>query len=135
MKRILIMEDNTPLAMEWKTAFELNDAVVTICNNGDEGLVYLEKHKYDLVITDMFVNEGSGGLHILLKLFKMGASAPPAIAVTGAQSFSKSHKQKDHNVFLEQASRLGASAHILKPFPAGELVRIARELWGEAPKT
>ena len=128
MKRILIMEDNTPLAMEWKAAFELNGAVVTICNNGDEGLVCLDTYKFDLVITDMFVNEGSGGLHILLKLFKMGPSAPPAIAVTGARGTITSLQQ--HNVFLDQASRLGSSANILKPFPAAELVMLARELWG-----
>lgn len=127
MKRILIVEDNTPLAMEWKAAFELNGAVVTICHNGDEGLMYLESHKFDLVITDMFVSEGSGGLHILLRLFKMGHSAPPAIAVTGARGSLSSSQER--NVFLEQASRLGASANILKPFPAAELVRLARELW------
>lgn len=131
MKRILIVEDNTPLALEWKAAFELNDAVVTICHNGDEALMYLESHKFDLVITDIFVNEGRGGLHVLLKLFQMGPSAPPAIAVTGArgplrESLSSSQA---HNVFLEQASRLGSSVNILKPFPAAELVRLARELW------
>ncbi len=127
MKRILIMEDNTALALEWKAAFELNGASVTLCHSGNEGLAYLENYRFDLVITDMFVKEGGGGLHILLRLFKMGGTAPPAIAVTGAGG-SKS-TMKDRNLFLEQARRLGASAHILKPFPAAELVMLARELW------
>jgi len=129
MKRVLIMEDNTALALEWKSAFELNNAAVTVCSNGEEGLAFLEKYTFDLVITDMFVNEGSGGLHILLKLFKMGQSAPPAIAVTGARGTLAALKER--NMFLEQARRLGATGHILKPFPAAELVIMAQDLWAK----
>jgi len=126
-KRVLIMEDNVGLALNWKLAFELNACEVVLSHSGDEAIDFLEAEKFDLVITDMFVPNKNGGLHVLMKLFTMGRDAPPAIAVTG-----EIHSMGDNyttNVFLDQASRLGAAKHLQKPFPAGELVLMAHSFW------
>lgn len=121
------MDDNTALAMEWREVFELNHIDVELSHTAEDAVKYLECEKFDLVITDLFVTGSKGGLHVLAKLIKMGADAPPAIAVTG--SFIKSRDHVDGNLFLEQARRLGSAETIQKPFPPLELVVLARKLW------
>lgn len=98
-----------------------------MCYNVDDASVLLESAQYDLVITDMFVPNGKGGLHIIGKLILMGEAAPPVIAVTGQRSTA--YPRGDTNLFLAQAKRLGASAAMEKPFAASELLAVAKKLW------
>ncbi len=126
-KHVLIMEDNIALAQEWRDEFELNDHQVTLCHNGDDAIAHLERRKFDLVITDMFVSRGKGGLHVITKLLLMRENAPPTIAVTGQRSGMSADKES--NLFLRQALKLGASSTIQKPFPVGELMLAAHLLW------
>lgn len=127
MKRILIMEDNLALGLEWVSAFELNQCEVSLCDNVRDAIDLLETDFYDLLITDLFVNEEEGGLHLLRKLATLESKTPPIIAVTGAVIPDKS--ETDKNLFLETARILGASSYIEKPFPAAELVLMAHDLW------
>lgn len=126
-KRVLIVEDNITLGLEWVSTFELNQCVVTLCDNVRDALDFLEAETYDLLITDLFLNEEKGGLHLLRELAKLEESPPPIIAVTGAVIPNSSHS--DRNIFLESARILGATSYIQKPFPAGELVVMAHDLW------
>jgi len=125
------MEDNRDLAIDWKQTFELNQCDVEVVHNGDDAQLFLESEHFDLVITDLFVEGHKGGLHVLSCLVQMGEEAPPSIAVTGSFSYSSTSVEK--NLFLEQASRLGASVHLAKPFQPIELVSIAQSLWLEIP--
>lgn len=129
MKRVLIMEDNIGLAMEWAAAFELNQCNVSLCNNVEDAVDFLESEPFDLLITDLFVQEEQGGLHLLRRLNLTANKGLPTIAVTGAKI--PHSKSKDKNVFLESARILGASNYIQKPFPAAELVLMAHSLWNE----
>lgn len=126
MKRILIMEDNVSLAMEWRDVFALNNYDVTLTQDGDEAAEYLDAESFDLVVTDLFVKGARGGLHVIVKLRRMGAKAPPVIAVTGATGSAV--RETETNLFLEQAKSLGASSAIQKPFGAVELVILAQSL-------
>ena len=127
MKHVLIMEDNMQLAFDWRDAFELNGHQVTVCHNAEDATAHLEQTKFDLVVTDMFVKKGKGGLHVIAKLTSMYEGAPPTIAVTGARSSDGDKKNK--NLFLEQAMNLGVCATIEKPFPADKLIKEANSLW------
>lgn len=129
MKRVLIMEDNIGLAMEWASAFELNNCNVTLCSNVLDAVGFLENEVFDLVITDLFVGGEQGGLHLLRKLDLTKNVGVPTIAVTGAKI--PQSKSRDKNVFLESARILGASEYIQKPFPAAELVLMAHKLWDQ----
>lgn len=129
MKRVLIMEDNIDLAMEWAAAFELNQCEVTLCNNVEDAIGFLENESFDLLITDLFVKEQEGGFHLLRKLNLNPEKKVPTIAVTGARIPQNNDKDKNKNVFLESATLLGASSYIQKPFPAAELVVMAHTLW------
>lgn len=123
--RILIMEDDLRLALEWRDVFQLNHYEVTLTHNGDEAIKMLETVHFDLVVTDLFVAKGRGGLSVVGKLIKMGRSAPPVIAVTG---MLRENEAGDTNSFLRQARLLGASASIEKPFAAAELIILAEKL-------
>lgn len=127
MKHVLIMEDNIALANDWREEFELNGHEVTLSHTGDDAIAHLEATKFDLVVTDMFVKDGNGGLHVLTKLVLMRKDAPPTIAVTGARSGPS--RSKESNLFLDQALKLGVSSVLQKPFPVGELMLAAHLLW------
>ncbi len=127
VKHVLILEDNLALALEWVSTFELNQCEVTLCDNVRDALDFLESETYDLLITDLFLNEQQGGLYLLREIAKLEISAPPIIAVTGAVIPNQS--ETDRNIFLESARLLGATTYIQKPFPAGELVVMAHDLW------
>jgi DNA-binding response OmpR family regulator len=126
MKRALIMEDEMSLAFDWRDAFALNQFNVTLTHNGEDAAAFLESEGFDIVIVDLFVKTGPGGLFVISKLARMGAKAPPVIAVTGAGQFS--HRANETNLFLKQAGNLGASATMEKPFLAAELLLEAEKL-------
>ncbi len=126
MPRILIMEDNLQLAFEWRDVFELNGYEVVLTHSGEEAIGVLQNDKVDLVVSDLFVARGKGGLSVIGALRTLGPHAPPVIAVTGA---SASLEESDtESRFLTQARRLGASSSIKKPFLPAELVVLADAL-------
>jgi len=128
MKHVLIMEDNMPLAFEWRDAFELNGHRVTLSHNGGDAIAHLDTTEFDLVVTDMFVPSQKGGLHVLGKLMLMKSKAPPVIAVTGTKRYARS--EEEENFFLRQAEYFGTSETLEKPFAPAELVLIADKIWG-----
>ena len=126
MPRILIMEDNLQLALEWREAFELSGHEVLLTHSGEEAIQVLRDGGVDLVVSDLFVARGKGGLSVIGALRTMGKEAPPVIAVTGASSTVGDTESE--NRFLAQARRLGASDSIKKPFLPAELVVMADAL-------
>lgn len=132
MKRVLIMEDNLSLCLDWKAAFELNHCHVEITHSGEDAVGFLEQQTFDLIVLDVFVPGAKGGLYVLGKLLLM-EQQPPCITVTGAHAHHGPFSQKfGENTYLRQAERLGASATLRKPFVAAELVAAASTLWSEA---
>ena len=130
MTRILIIEYNVSLAKLWKQTFELNaDFDIVLCYSAPDAIALIEKHRFDIIVTDLFVPGKSGGLGVLLKIFTMGKGRPPVIAVTEEKVPSVMRKVK--NVYLEQAERLGAAKTLLKPFPAAELFLAVEEALAE----
>lgn len=126
MPRILIMEDNLQLAFEWRDVFELNGHQVVLTHSGEEAIEVLRGGGIDLVVSDLFVTNGKGGLSVIAALKILGREAPPVIAVTGASSSIDDDEAE--NRFLAQARRLGASDSIKKPFLPAELVVLADSL-------
>jgi len=128
-KRVLVMEDNLSLALNWKETLELNDCEVVLSHSGDEAAAHLEQESFDLVVTDFVASKQKDGLHVLTKLFAMGRKAPPAIAVTDAAVAAYGHEHVD--IVLTQAARLGARASLQKPFNPGELMLLAHDVWAQ----
>ena len=127
MTKILIMEDNLRLGLEWVDAFALNNCEAKLCATVEDTIGFLEKETYDVLITDLFIGGKAGGLELLKALKKQSKTVPPIIAVTGTSP--KDALGSDVNIFLKVARLFGASKQIQKPFPAGELVLLALNLY------
>lgn len=120
------MEDFSRLAVEWSEALEDQGFHTTICSTGDDAIYFLKSKKIDLVVTDLFTEKGQSGLHVLLHISRMKDSPPPVIAVTGQTLITT--KEKEDNFFLRQASSLGSTSYMQKPFPADDLVSEVKKL-------
>lgn len=85
MKRILIIEDEKPLAraLELKLAhvgFETKSAV-----NGEEGLAILQEESFDLILTDLVMPKVDG--FSVLTTLREWNNATPVIVLTNLSQF------------------------------------------------
>lgn len=115
MKRILIIENDILLLKTLKSLLEARGYQTVLAKDGKEALSYIEKEKFDLVLTDLMLPYASG-MEILEKL-KTATHKTPVIIV------SASHSEDS----ITEGFNLGADDYIKKPFTPGELIsRITR---------
>jgi len=113
--KILLVEDERITRIAMRDNLSNAGHNVTICADGEEGLLTLKKKKFDLVITDLKLPNASG-LDILaeaknidgLKVIIMTAFATVENAI--------------------EALRLGAYDYLIKPFAPEELLNIVENL-------
>jgi CheY-like chemotaxis protein len=72
--RILVVDDDPAVCRVLRDAFERQSWHVTECDGGAEALETLTRHRFDLVVLDVFM-EPVGGLEVLPAYF--GAKLPP----------------------------------------------------------
>ena len=105
----LIDSDLQSLAYE-KTSFEAMGAKCTAFNSGNKFLTDYESGKFDLVLLDILVSDGSG--FNVLQQMKNRYDAPPVVV------YSQS-PQKD---FMVKVLTAGARNYLIKPLKPGQLV-------------
>lgn len=125
-ERILLVEDETRLRNNLKILLSRAGYIVTTAANGREGMQYLQHTRFDLVITDLVMDE-SDGLE-LMEYLAGRAPETPVIVITGYASTESAI----------EALRKGAYDYIAKPFEvemmqasverALEKVRLQQEL-------
>ena len=111
-KKILIIEDEKPLshALALKLSHEGFDVVAT--ESGQEGLDYLAKEKFDLVLTDLII-PGVDGFKIL-ETMQEKKMKTPVIVITNL------NQEEDKKRVFD----LGASAFFVKSnSPISEIVQ------------
>ena len=108
-KRILIVEDELPIAELEKDYLELSGFEVVICSDGTEGMKMATTEKFDMVILDLML-PGTDGFEICKKIRE--TKNTPIIFVTA---------KRDE---IDKISGLGYGAddYIVKPFSPAELV-------------
>ena len=109
--KILIVEDEIRISHLLKIYLERESYLVTVVNNGDDGLEQAIHEEYDLIILDVFM-PGKNGFTVLEELRKLKDT--PVIMLS-AQS-------------EEQGQSLGANAFISKPFSPGAVILKVKEL-------
>lgn len=109
MKKILIIEDELPIAELEKDYLELSDFEVTIETDGIKGEKKALSGKYDLLILDLML-PGTDGFEICRKFQKKFLE--PVIMVSA--------KKEDGDKI--RGFRLGATDYMTKPFSPSELV-------------
>jgi DNA-binding response OmpR family regulator len=105
----LIDSDLQSLAYE-KTSFEAMGAKCTAFNSGNKFLTDYESGKFDLILLDILVSDGSG--FSVLQQMKNRYDAPPVVV------YSQS-PQKD---FMVKVLTAGAKNYLIKPLKPGQLV-------------
>jgi len=115
MANILVIDDERKMTFLIEGALKEEGFEVTSINSPKEALQLIEKHSYDIIITDLSM-PGITGLDILEKAKQKGSGEIILMTAYGSVETAV------------QAMKNGAADYIQKPFPMDELVMICRRL-------
>ncbi len=101
-KKILIIEDERPIARALELKLEHAGFEADICANGEEGLASAEKKKYDLILTDLIMPKCDG--FCVLKTLQERKVKTPVVVLT---NLSQEEDEK-------RAKELGAKDFFIK---------------------
>lgn len=136
MKKILLMEDHPPQAMELVQQLETKGYKAVWSRNADEAMTQLGKAQFDAVVADIFVREGitlkaNGGVTLIGKIrtsaFKIKTGSKirqlPIIAISGGFE-----PQGKDNFLSDTALGVGADAILPKPVDMDRLHQLIEKL-------
>ncbi len=116
MKRVLVVDDSTTMRELVATVIESIGLFVVRAKNGKEALSFVQKEKFDLIISDINMPV-MGGLEFL-KEFRKRSRVVPFLILTTETELSKK----------EKAKKLGATGWIVKPFKEDKLKDVIRKV-------
>jgi heavy metal response regulator len=114
--RILVAEDDRPVASFLKKGLEAEHYAVDIVPDGQEALYMAEEYDYDLVLLDLVLPK-MDGLEVLRQI-RNRKKQLPVLVLTGRTRVEDRVKGLD----------LGADDYMIKPFAFGELTARVRAL-------
>ena len=117
-KRLLLVEDDRPIADLVEYYFAKGGFEVAVTADGDEALLLIEEIKPDLVILDWMI-EGTSGIEVCRRLRRNPATADLPIIMLTARG------EEDDRVRVLET---GADDFISKPFSPKELIARANAL-------
>ena len=117
-KRLLLVEDDRPLAELVKYHFDREGFTVTSTSAGDEALILVDEVKPDLVILDWMI-EGISGIEVCRRLRRNKATQNLPILMLTARG------DEDDRV---RGLETGADDFVTKPFSPKELIARANAL-------
>jgi len=124
MKKILVVEDDQPLALAYQKKFTQAGYVVDLAEDGETGVSHAALGKPDLIILDIMLPGGMNGFDVLqqLKLSENTRSIPVIVMTNLAEEG-------------ESAIELGAKEYLLKVnITLSELINKAKQYLGEDRK-
>lgn len=114
--RVLLVEDEKPLAAALGKIFEKNKILVDVVNDGIEGKLLSENDVYDVIILDIMLPSLSG-LEILRSIRTAGKNVPILLLTA-----------KDDTKDKVNGLNMGADDYLVKPFVTEELIARVRAL-------
>ena len=114
--RVLLVEDEKPLAAALGKIFEKNKILVDMVNDGIEGKLLSEHDVYDVIILDIML-PGMTGLEILRSIREAGKNVPILLLTA-----------KDDTKDKVNGLNMGADDYLVKPFVTEELIARVRAL-------
>ena len=114
--RVLLVEDEKPLAAALGKIFEKNKILVDVVNDGIEGKLLSEHDVYDVIILDIML-PGMTGLEILRSIREAGKNVPILLLTA-----------KDDTKDKVNGLNMGADDYLVKPFVTEELIARVRAL-------
>ncbi|WP_300432745.1 response regulator [Thalassolituus sp.] len=117
-KTIFVVDDSATMLMSVRASLEMNGFKVETASDGVQALDKLNSMSPDLIITDINMPR-MGGMELIQALRAMSKFRfTPILTLT---TESESGKR-------DQAKQLGATGWLVKPVPAGDLVRIIKQV-------
>ena len=117
-KTIFVVDDSATMLMSVRASLEMNGYKVETASDGVQALDKLNSMNPDLIITDINMPR-MGGMELIQALRAMSKFRfTPILTLT---TESESGKR-------DQAKRLGATGWLVKPVPAGDLVRVIKQV-------
>ncbi len=114
--RLLIVEDDQPVALYLQRSFEAEQYAVDWARDGNTAISMFQAQPYDLMILDLNL-PGVDGLDVL-RLFRANNTRTPVLALTSRRQVEDKVKTLDS----------GADDYLPKPFAFSELAARARAL-------
>ena len=118
MKRILVVDDEAQIRTMLTQMLEQEGYNVRSAENGEEGLLLVRKHPFDLVITDMIMPV-KDGLKFIMELIKDYPDLK-ILAISGGGAIKAER-------YLTMAGYLGDIATLEKPFKRDTLLELVRQ--------
>ena len=113
MVRVLLADDDAQVRKTLCRFLERNGCWVDTVGNGVDALRRIEQERYDVVVTDIFM-EGMDGVELILRLATR-PGGPKVVAISGGF-------HSDPDFVLDTADALGAVKTLVKPVGPGQLV-------------
>jgi DNA-binding response OmpR family regulator len=110
MTRILIVEDNTDLAIGLRNNLEIEGYDVSVSDNGVAGLEDFRTHPPDLIVLDLML-PAMDGYRVLREIRSSGSAVPVLLLTARSEETDK-----------VRGLRLGADDYVTKPFGVLELL-------------
>ncbi|HWI29385.1 MAG TPA: response regulator [Stellaceae bacterium] len=122
MAVVMVIDDDSALRRLVQRALSGDGHEVIEAENGEEGLTLLQRHRPDLVVTDILMPKKEG-----IETISRMKEHHPAIKIIAMSGGGLS----GNLMFLDVARALGVEATLAKPFRAAELTEtVARVLGG-----
>ena len=112
--KILIVEDQRPLAEITRMSFPAGQFQALACYSGADALKEVAVHRPDLIVLDLIMPGGIDGWEVLRRLRADAATASiPVVVCTG----------KEDPGDVDRAFQAGAQAYVMKPVHFGLLIK------------
>lgn len=120
MATILIIDDDPQMRRVVLRILATAGHEVIEAKDGKEGLALFQARHPSLVVTDLLMPEKEG-IETIRELRNASATLP-ILAISGGGQLSRM------NMFLEAATKLGATARLAKPFRSSDLIETVSRL-------
>jgi CheY-like chemotaxis protein len=117
--RVLVADDDLEICMLIKTILSKGPYEVTLCNDAESALVYIQQGKpVDILVSD-FMLPGMSGIELITRVRQNAATMRiPIVMISGHNNYAMS----------ERAKAAGANAFLNKPFSLKALRAIVHML-------
>ena len=114
MSNVLIVEDEGIVALDLEQKLKLMDCTVCIARSGESALKIIENDEFDLILMDVYLNEGLNGIETAIKIRENFDT--PIIYITGSRDPKKHERIRQTEPY----------SFIKKPFDEGQLQKTIR---------
>jgi CheY-like chemotaxis protein len=118
MARILVIDDEELIRETIRMKLEQSGHEVIEAGNGVEGLLALEQHAVDLVVTDIIMPEQEG-----IETIRRIRDRDPNVGIIAISGGGRTRNFG----FLEFAKKLGANCALSKPFTGTQLLALVED--------